>query len=107
MLRVVSSLNRGMRALGASLSRRGFGYLITLTVLVTLAGAAGIYAFENVVSGGMQSYGEALWWTAMVITTMGSQYWPETVEPGLRQPRTSGWDSPSTQHGHIEGQGED
>jgi hypothetical protein len=67
-------------ARGASLSRRGFGYIIALTVLVTFTGAAGMYAFENVAPGGMKSYGEALWWTAMVLTTMGSQYWPQTVE---------------------------
>lgn len=78
LLRVVSSLNRGMRALGASLNRRGFGYVIALTVLVTLAGAAGMYAFEN--ENGLRSYGEALWWTAMIMTTMGSQYWPQTIE---------------------------
>jgi voltage-gated potassium channel len=80
LLRVVTSLNRGMRALGASLSRRGFGYVIALTVLVTLTGAAGMYAFENAAPGGIESYGEALWWTAMILTTMGSQYWPQTVE---------------------------
>ncbi len=80
LLRVVSSLNRGMHALAASLSRRGFGYVIALTVLVTFTGAAGMYAFENVAPGGMKSYGEALWWTTMVLTTMGSQYWPETIE---------------------------
>lgn len=80
LLRVVSSLNRGMRALGASLSRRGFGYVIALTVLVLFTGAAGMYTFENVAPGGMKSYGEALWWTSMVLTTMGSQYWPQTVE---------------------------
>lgn len=80
LLRVVTSLNRGMRALGASLSRRGFGYVIALTVLVTFAGAAGMYAFETEAPGGLTSYGEALWWTAMIMTTMGSQYWPQTVE---------------------------
>jgi voltage-gated potassium channel len=80
LLRLVSSLNRSMHALGASLSRRGFGYVIALTVLVTFAGAAGMYAFENGARGGLNSYGEALWWTAMVMTTMGSQYWPQTVE---------------------------
>lgn len=69
-----------MKVLGASLSRRGFGYVLSLTVLVTFAGAAGMYAFENGEPGGPQGYGEALWWTAMVMTTMGSQYWPETVE---------------------------
>lgn len=80
LFRVVSSLNRGMHALGASLSRRGFGYVLALTVLVAFAGAAGMYAFENGAPGGLKSYGEALWWTAMVMTTMGSQYWPQTVE---------------------------
>jgi voltage-gated potassium channel len=83
LFRVVSSLNRGMRALRASLSRRGFGYVIALTILVTFAGAAGMYAFESEAPGGMKSYGEALWWTAMVLTTMGSQYWPQTVEGRL------------------------
>ena len=80
LLRVVSSLNRGMRALGASLSRRGFGYVLALTVLVAFTGAAGMYAFENAAPGGLKSYGEALWWTTMVLTTMGSQYCPQTIE---------------------------
>lgn len=80
LVRVVGSLNRGMKALGASLSRRGFGYVIALTVLVTFAGAAGIFAFENEVPGGPHSYGESLWWTAMIMTTMGSQFWPQTAE---------------------------
>lgn len=80
LFRLVSSLNRGMHALGASLSRRGFGYVLALTVMVVFAGAAGMYAFEKGAPGGLNSYGEALWWTAMVMTTMGSQYWPQTVE---------------------------
>ncbi|SDW67988.1 potassium channel family protein [Nitrosomonas communis] len=80
LLRIVTSLNRGMRALGESLRRRGFGYIIALTLLVTFAGAAGMYAFENEVPGGLNSYGESLWWTAMIMTTMGSQYWPQTFE---------------------------
>ena len=80
LVRVVSSLNRGMKALGASLGRRGFGYVIALTVLVTFAGAAGMYAFENEAPGGPDGYVESLWWTAMIMTTMGSQYWPQTAE---------------------------
>lgn len=80
LLRVVTSLNRGMGALGASLGRRGFGYVALLTVLMTLAGAAGMYAFENQAAGGLTSYGEALWWTAMLMTTMSSQYRPQTTE---------------------------
>jgi voltage-gated potassium channel len=80
LVRVVSSLNRGMKALGASLGRRGFGYVIALTVLVTFAGAAGMYAFESEAPGGPNGYVESLWWTAMIMTTMGSQYWPQTAE---------------------------
>lgn len=82
LIRVVSSLNRGMRALGATMSRRGFGYVIALTVVVTLSGAAGMYAFENNNPDGvgLNTYGEALWWTAMIMTTMGSQYWPQSAE---------------------------
>jgi voltage-gated potassium channel len=80
LIRVVSSLNRSMKALGASLSRRGFGYVIALTLLVTLAGAAGMYAFEKESPGAPNSYGGALWWTTMIMTTMGSQYWPHTAE---------------------------
>lgn len=83
LLRVVSSLNRSMGALGASLNRRGFAYVAALTLLVTAAGAAGMYAFERDASNGIASYGEALWWTAMIMTTMGSQYWPQTLEGRL------------------------
>ncbi len=80
LVRVVSSLNRGVKALRASLGRRGFGYVIVLTLIVTLAGAAGMFAFEKDERGGLATYGEALWWTAMIMTTMGSQYWPQSVE---------------------------
>ena len=47
LIRLVTSLNRGMRALGASLGRRGFGYVLALTFVVTISGAAGMYTFEN------------------------------------------------------------
>lgn len=78
LLRIVSSLNRGMRALGRSMGRRGMGYVVALTVLVTVAGAAGMYAFESEDGRqGFADYGDALWWTAMLMTTMGSAYWPE------------------------------
>ena len=65
LLRIVTSINRGMKALSASFGRRGFGYVSALTGLVLFAGAGGMYAFENQVPGGLNSYGVALWWTAM------------------------------------------
>ncbi len=82
LLRVLSSLNRGMRALGRTMRRRGVGYVVVLTVIVILLGAAGMYAFESDLpnGGGLKSYGEALWWTAMLLTSLGSEYWPRTAE---------------------------
>lgn len=82
LVRVVTSLNRGMRSLRASMGRRGFGYVIALTLVVTLVGAAGMYAFENNNPNGegLKDYATALWWTAMLMTTMGSEYWPQSPE---------------------------
>lgn len=84
LFKVVSSLNRGMRTLGKVMGRRGFGYVVALTLMVTLIGAAGMYAFESEAStgiaSGLNNYGSALWWTAMLMTTMGSEYWPVTTE---------------------------
>ena len=80
LARVFTSLNRGIGALGKTLSRRGFGYVLLLTLLVCLSGAAGMYAFEKEAGGGISDYGTAVWWTAMVLTTMGSDYFPKTNE---------------------------
>lgn len=84
LLRIVSSVNRGLGALGRHMTRRGIGYVAAISLVVMLAGSAGIYAFENPAAGGtMKDYGTALWWTAMMMTTMGSEYWPRTPEGRL------------------------
>jgi hypothetical protein len=52
-------------------------------IVVLLAGAAGMLAFERdatTAAGGTHDFGTALWWTAMVLTTMGSDYFPLTGE---------------------------
>ena len=85
LLRILTSLNRGMWALGNAMGRRGFGYALALTILVVFAGAAGMFAFENNNRDGrgLNDYPTALWWTAMIITTLGSEYWPQTAEGRL------------------------
>jgi voltage-gated potassium channel len=81
LARVIASFNRGLRTLRSTMALFGFGYIVALTTLVTGLGAAGIYAFERRSSGGeIETFGDALWFTAMLMTTSGSDYWPRTLE---------------------------
>jgi voltage-gated potassium channel len=88
LVRLLTSINRNLRAVRAYFGRALTGVL-ALTAIVVFAGAAGMLNFENPhalqeagVTGatGLHSYPEALWWTAMIVTTMGSEYWPKTPE---------------------------
>jgi voltage-gated potassium channel len=82
LLRIVSSANRSMRALQSTLRRRQFGYVTLMTMLVIALGSAGMLSFEPAgeIQGGFSSYWDALWWTGMLLTTIGSQFWPVTTE---------------------------
>jgi voltage-gated potassium channel len=80
LVKVLGSLNRGMRALSGTMKRRAVGYVLILSLIVLFVGAAGMYAFERDVEGGLKTYGSAVWWTSMILTTMGSDYWPKTTE---------------------------
>jgi voltage-gated potassium channel len=81
LVRLLTSTNRGIRSLGAALGARGAGYVAALTLVVIAVGAAGMLVFEGTATGGAFSgYAEALWWTAMLVTTIGPEFWPKTVE---------------------------
>ena len=79
VIRVISSINRGMASLGRALDRRAFGYVLLLTLMVCFAGAASMFAFEKE-TGVLKNYWDALWWTGMLVLTIGSEYWPKTTE---------------------------
>lgn len=79
LIRVVSSINRSMNSLGKTMQRRGFSYVVVLTLVVTFGGAAGMFAIEQE-NEGFTSYGTALWWTAMRVITAGSEAYPVTTE---------------------------
>lgn len=61
------------------MKRRAFGYVIILSLIVTFAGAAGMYALEQP-NPGFENYGMALWWTAMRVITAGNEFNPVTTE---------------------------
>ena len=75
-----ASADQGLRSLRRTMGRRGTGYALTFTMVVILAGAAGMLHFENesLDPQGIHSYPKALWWTAMQITNIGSGYRPVT-----------------------------
>jgi voltage-gated potassium channel len=89
LVRLLTSTNRGLRATRLALGRRGFGYVVLATIMILFLGAAGILQFESPsalqragyeADDGVAHYGEAVWFTAMIITTFGSEYWPQTAE---------------------------
>lgn len=93
LLRVVTGANRGLDTTARVLGRRGVGYLVAATLLVLVVGAAGMAAFESPASlreagspiagepgAGIDGYGEAVWWTAMTLTTIGTEDSPQTAE---------------------------
>ncbi len=78
LLRILTSLNRGLASLRATAARRGVGYLLAATALVLVVGAAGMASFESpsaLAAAGiadgqpLDDYGDALWWTAYAMTT--------------------------------------
>lgn len=77
LARILSSFNRSLRTVRQVMRQRGLKYVLLLTALITLLGAAGMYNFER---PKLTSYWDALWWTAMIMTTIGSDYWPKTPE---------------------------
>lgn len=81
LLRLSAAVNRGMGALGHTLGRSGAGYVFGVIVLVAFAGAAGMDATEGFsrTGQGFSSFWDALWWTAMTLTTMGAAYSPHTA----------------------------
>jgi voltage-gated potassium channel len=77
LARVLASFNRSIKTVRQVMRQRGLKYVLFLTILITFLGAAGMYNFEH---PGLKSYWDAVWWTAMIMTTIGSDYWPKTPE---------------------------
>jgi voltage-gated potassium channel len=70
--------------LASTLDRARFAYVVALSAIVVLVGAAGMLLFEGTGSAtggsGLATYGESLWWTGMIMTTIGTDYFPVTAE---------------------------
>lgn len=78
LFRLIAALNRSIHVLSTTMRRRGLAYVVALTAIVTFAGAAGI---DNLERGVFSSYGYSVRWTAMIMTTMGPDRYPQST-PG-------------------------
>jgi voltage-gated potassium channel len=77
---IFASADQGMRSVRRALGRRGTGYALAFTFVVIFAGAAGMLHFEGGSSAplGIHTYPNAIWWTAMQMTNIGTSYSPAT-----------------------------
>jgi voltage-gated potassium channel len=81
LLRVLAVFNRGARALGHVARRGQLGYVAALTAVVILTGAAAVFYFEHGDRGSdIRSFGDALWWSAALVTTINVGLEPATLE---------------------------
>ena len=94
LLRLLTSMNRGLASLRATAARRGLGYVIAATAVVIVVGSAGMAFFESpaslasegIASGApLRDYGEAFWWTAYAMTTGA------TSQPATGEGKLLGW----------------
>jgi voltage-gated potassium channel len=80
LVRVVTATNRGARALSRMLRGNQFGRVLGLTVAVVAVGAAALMYFETDAPRFGARYGDALWWATALVTTVGSDFQPSTLE---------------------------
>ena len=78
--RITGAINRARKSLDRRMAGRRLVYVTAMTAIVAFTGAAGMYALEHNANPGFKTYGESLWWTGMILTSLGSQYWPVTPE---------------------------
>lgn len=81
LVRLLGAINRGIRVLRKVTRGRQFAYVGGLTVLATIAGAAGALYFDrDIASAPIQTFGDALWWAAAMVTTINNEKYVVSTE---------------------------
>ncbi len=79
-VRAIGGFNRAARTLDSVLAWTRAGYAAALTATAVLLGSAALLMFEVDAPGSrITNYGEALWWAAATITTVGAATEPVTL----------------------------
>lgn len=71
LLKVIAYFLRVFDNLKDILFTNGFIYSLCATILITLIGSVGIYFAEKGISQSINSFGDALWWSFVTVTTVG------------------------------------
>jgi voltage-gated potassium channel len=80
VLRLLIFGGRGSESALTLLKRRRLGQLAIVSTMVILLGAATGFLLEVEASGSqMRTFGDALWWSATLVTTVGSELYPVTA----------------------------
>lgn len=81
LLQLLGGMNRGLRGLRRVTRGRQFAYVAALTIVTTLVGAVGVLYFDRgMADAPIQTFGEALWWAAGIITTIGNEEYAVSAE---------------------------
>jgi voltage-gated potassium channel len=74
LARLLGGTNRTLRSLRMALAWNGAGYAAGVSATTALVGSVALFMFEADAAGSrFASYGDALWWTAATMTTVGAE----------------------------------
>lgn len=81
LVRLLGGINRGMRVLRRITRGRQFAFVGALTLVVVLAGAIGARYFDRGnPEAPIQTFGDAVWWSSTLVTTMNSELYVVSTE---------------------------
>ncbi|MGI8643836.1 MAG: potassium channel family protein [Thermomicrobiales bacterium] len=81
LVRLLGGINRGMRVLRRVTRGERFAYFSALSIAVVLISAAGVYYFErDAADSNIRTFGDALWWSSTVVTTVNAEKYAVTIE---------------------------
>lgn len=81
LVRLLGGLNRGMRVLRRITRGRQLAFIAGLTVVVVLGGAVAVWNFDRGYDGAtIQTFPDALWWSATLVTTMNGELYVVSTE---------------------------
>jgi voltage-gated potassium channel len=81
LIYLLTGLNRGMRVVESVARGRQLAYVAALSVLVMLTGAIGVLYFERgMPDSPIRTLGDALWWSAALLTTINNEKYVVSVE---------------------------